>query len=102
MGTRLELSRELKKILGSDEVYYQRPHNRMMSYPAIVYKKENIYANYADDKTYLTQTQYEIMVMDTDPDSDIAERILGHFPYARANRRYEQDSIYHDVVIVYF
>ncbi len=39
MGTRVELQSKLEELLGSKEVYYNRPEDRLMKYPAIVYSK---------------------------------------------------------------
>ena len=39
MGTRVDLQSKLEELLGSKEVYYNRPEDRLMEYPAIVYSK---------------------------------------------------------------
>ena len=50
--TRMELQSALKTILGSNQVYFQAPENKKMSYPAIVYELNYIQDVYANDSTY--------------------------------------------------
>lgn len=40
---RIGLSKLLREILDSDNVYFQPPESLKMNYPAIVYSRERIY-----------------------------------------------------------
>lgn len=100
--TRVELQHFLEEdILGGDEVYYQRPASKNMSYPAIVYDLSTVTNIYADNDVYQRHKAYEITVIDRNPDSEITEKMLG-VPLCKWNRRYKADNLYHDVFLLYF
>ena len=98
---RLELHEALCEILGSRNAYFQPPASVRMQYPAIVYSRSNIENVHADDVAYLQRTQYEITVIDKDPDSDIVDKI-SKLPLCRFDRHYEADNLNHDVFTLYF
>ena len=49
MNRRLELHELLCETLGSRQVYFQPPVNVSMRYPAIVYSRDDIRNNFADN-----------------------------------------------------
>ena len=99
MGSRLELQKLLETILGSRNVYYQPPESIKIKYPAIIYSRNNIDNNFADDIVYMQNHTYQIIVIDANPDSEIVNKI-SKLPMCRYNRHYTSDNLNHDVFIL--
>lgn len=101
MGTRLELHEVLCRLLGSDNCYFQPPASIQMKYPAIVYSRSNIENRFANNSVYKQDTAYEIIVIDKDPDSEIAAAV-SKLPKCRFNRHYTADNLNHDAFTLYY
>lgn len=101
MTNRLNLQTTLEDILGSRNVYYQPPESVKMQYPAIVYFRNSIENNHANDSVYNQNVSYEIIVIYKDPDSEIPLAV-SQLPLCKFNRRYTADNLYHDVFTLYF
>lgn len=101
MTNRLNLQTTLENILGSRNVYYQPPESVKMQYPAIVYFRNSIENNHANDSVYNQNVSYEIIVIYKDPDSEIPLAV-SQLPLCKFNRRYTADNLYHDVFTLYF
>ena len=99
MGSRLELQNLLESILGSRNVYYQPPESIKIKYPAIIYSRNNIDNNFADDIVYMQNHTYQIIVIDANPDSETVNKI-SKLPMCRYNRHYTSDNLNHDVFIL--
>lgn len=99
MGSRLELQKLLESILGSRNVYYQPPESIKIKYPAIIYSRNYIDNNFADDIVYMQNHTYQIIVIDANPDSEIVNKI-SKLPMCRYNRHYTSDNLNHDVFIL--
>lgn len=99
MGSRLELQNLLESILGSRNVYYQPPESIKIKYPAIIYSRNNIDNNFADDIVYMQNHTYQIIVIDANPDSEIVNK-MSKLPMCRYNRHYTSDNLNHDVFIL--
>lgn len=99
MGSRLELQNLLESILGSRNVYYQPPESIKIKYPAIIYSRNDIDNNFADDIVYMQNHTYQIIVIDANPDSEIIDKI-SKLPMCRYNRHYTSDNLNHDVFIL--
>ena len=101
MNSRLKLHEELVELLGSRNVYYQPPESVSMSYPAIVYSKLQIGNKFANNNVYAQSHSYRIIVIDSDPDSIIMEK-MSFFKTARFERHYAANGLNHFVFgIVY-
>lgn len=100
--TRAILQTELEEILGSDQVYFQRPESTKLKYPAIVYSLSDKVHEPADNKKYLLTNKYTVTVMSTRSTNTIADDILRHFQYSSFDRRFVNDNLYHDVITVFF
>ncbi len=100
MMERVTLQSNLENILGSRHVYFQPPATVKMSYPAIVYCRKNIENTYANNTVYRQDIQYEIVVIDPDPDSEIVRKI-SLMPKCKFNRHYVADNLNHDVFTLY-
>ena len=99
MGSRLDLQDLLEFILGSRNVYYQPPESIKIKYPAIVYRRNDIDNNFADDIVYMQNHTYQIIVIDANPDSEIVDRV-SKLPMCRYDRHYTSDNLNHDVFIL--
>ena len=101
MAQRLELQSLLVDLLGSDNVYYQPPPSVQMKYPAIVYKKDDESTHHADNRPYKRAVQYQVTVIDEDPDSEIPGKVAA-LPTSRFNRFYTAESLNHNVYKLFF
>ena len=99
MGLRSELQ-TLLETLGI-EVYFQPPANVQMTYPCIVYKRDNINTVFADNSPYRHTKRYLVTHIDRDPDSGVVDQ-LANLPLCSYNRAYVVSNLNHDVFILYF
>ena len=101
MASRLQLQTELEELLGSKNVYYQPPASVKMSYPAIVYSRNDIRNDFANNDVYSQNRSYEVIVIDKNPDSEIVDRV-SQLPMCRFDRHYTSDNLNHDVFILFY
>lgn len=102
MANRLDLHASLVHILGSNNVYFQPPESLKMKYPCIIYSKSGINNKRADDRIYTSTNRYEVTVIDSDPDSDIHEKILAEFQMCSFDRSYTADNLNHKTLTLYY
>lgn len=102
MANRPDLQTMLEEILGSRNVYLQPPESMRLSYPCIIYSLSGKSTRKANDSLYQITNQYELIVIDKDPDSMIPDHILRSFPMCRFDRTYTSDNLYHYVITLYF
>lgn len=98
---RLKLHEILCELLGSREVHFQPPTSVEMSYPAIVYAREDVKNTFADNVVYGQDYYYRITVIDKSPIGRITEKI-SKLPGCRFVRNYQADNLNHDVFTLYF
>lgn len=101
MGSRLELQELLESILESRNVYYQPPASVCMKYPAIVYSRDDILNDHADNRVYRQTTGYTVTVIDKNPDSEYVKKV-SMLPMCSFDRHYTADNLNHDVFTLYF
>lgn len=101
MPSRLDLQTFLENLLGSRNVYYQPPESIKMSYPAIVYERDNIRNDFANNFVYMQLHSYQITVIDYDPDSEIVKRVSA-LPMCSFSRHFVSDNLNHDVFRLYY
>lgn len=101
MRSRLDLHEILKKILGSDYVYFQSPESVKMIYPCIKYSVDQIDTKYANDESYLNKKRYQIIFISKDPDSVIPMEIL-NLPMCGFDRFYVADNLNHWTFTLYY
>lgn len=99
--SRLKLQDLLKTILGSDQVYFQPPTNVQMKFPCIVYKRDYAETAFAGNKPYRRTKRYMVTVIDSNPDSEIPDKIA-ELPTCAFNRFYTADNLNHDVFTLFF
>lgn len=98
---RLNLDKILREILGTSNVYFQPPDTIKMKYPAIVYSRDDIENDHADNGVYMQSTVYQVVVIDRDPDSEIVTKV-SKMPKCTFDRHYAADNLNHDVFTLYF
>lgn len=102
MDKRLELHEKLMNILGSDKVYFQPPETLKMRYPCIRYSKARPKDEHADNIRYLHTSHYEMIVIDTDPDTDIPDKLVEQLEYCSINRYYTSNNLTHCALDLYY
>lgn len=101
MRDRLSLHSLLCNILGSNNAYFQPPASVLMNYPAIRYRRSDISNRHANDGVYSHQNQYELTVIDWDPDSTIPDKV-NEIPTAQFIRSFSSDNLNHWVFEIYY
>lgn len=101
MRSRLDLHEILCGILGSRNAYFQPPESTKMQYPAIRYSLSDIDNQHADDLPYRQSWVYQLIVIDKDPDSIIADKVA-QLPMCSMDRSYTADNLNHFVFTLYF
>ena len=102
MANRLELHEEFCNILGSRNAYFQPPASIKLNYPCIVYSISSVNKKNANDKMYKSMNEYKVVVIDSDPDSEIPNKIIAHFPMCRFDRAYTSDNLNHSALSLYY
>lgn len=101
MNRREELHEILCEALGSRNVYFQPPESIKMQYPAIVYSRDDIDNNFANNSVYMQSLAYSITVIDSDPDSEVVDRV-SKLPRCQYDRHYKSDNLNHDIFTIYY
>ena len=101
MASRLKLQTELEELLGSENVYFQPPSSVKMKYPAIKYSLSNIEIKHADDTSYNNKRVYELILIDSNPDSEFVDKLL-QLPYCSFDRFYPSDNLNHYSFKLYY
>jgi hypothetical protein len=117
VGSRLELQDILIRILhpGYDpadpesdlnegehhHVYFQPPEASIMEYPCILYVRDTISSEFANNENYKHLTRYQVTAIDLDPDCAWKMDILS-LPMCRHDRFFTSDGLNHDVFELYY
>lgn len=99
MGSRSDLQDVLEAL--TTNVYFQPPESVKMVYPCIVYSRTAGDTKFADDNPYLHDIQYQVMVIDKDPDSEIPGKVA-MLPKSVFVRHFTASNLHHDVYHVYY
>lgn len=102
MADRLSLHTEFEIILDSKNVYFCPPESVKLKYPCIVYSLSGVNKENANDRMYKSVNEYEVTVIDRDPESVIHHRILAHFPMCRFDRPYVSENLHHSILTLYY
>lgn len=100
MGDRLSLHRELLRFMPN--VYFQPPSNIQMKYPCIVYNKDDKNIKFGDDIAYFAIQGYRLMLIESNPDSKVADSLEQHFQYATIEQYYTVDNLNHTIIQIYY
>lgn len=101
MNKREELHEILCEALGSRNVYFQPPESIKMQYPAIVYSRDDINNDFANNSVYMQSLAYSVTVIDSGPDSEVVDKV-SILPRCQYDRHYETDNLNHDVFTIYY
>lgn len=101
MDRRLKLHNILIDILGTDKVYFQPPENCKIQYPCIIYKIKQIDSVFANDKPYSHQKQYQVTIIDRNPDSKLPDK-LSELPTCYYETFFTSDNLNHYIFNIYF
>jgi hypothetical protein len=83
-------------------VYFQPPSNITMKYPCIVYNKTGKYKTSANDATYQKMQEYQLTVIEKDPDGIIADLVEDFFQYASTGQYFVTDNLNHTTINLYY
>lgn len=94
---------ELQALLESlcPNVYFQPGPNITMTYPCIVYERDQLEKWYANNKTYGAEKRYQVTVIDQEPDSDIPDQVAV-LPKCEFQTHFAAENLNHDVYNLYF
>ena len=98
---RLELHALLKAIPGIKDAYFQEPPANMMVYPCIVYSLNDRDTVFANNLPYRSVKQYQVTVIDGDPDSPIPDAVAA-LPRSNFSRAFRANNLNHQVFSLYF
>lgn len=96
MTKRESLQLLFEHILGSRNVYYQPPADISLRYPCIVYFRSNIGNTHADNIPYTQVIEYEVTVIDKNPESFIVVEV-SKLPTCQYNRDFKSANLNHTV-----
>lgn len=100
MTDRLGLQQKLEDILGVRHVYFQPPETLKIEYPAVIYRLSSISDRRADNCLYKDDWQYEVILVDKQPNSQYIEKILA-LPKCRFGRHYVAENLNHYIFYIY-
>ena len=98
---RLELQAVLEALLGSDQVYFQPPPGDEIRYPCLIYKRDGVSSDFANNRGYRFQQRYQVTYISRSPDTSMVET-LARLPQCLYNRSYVAQNLNHDVFNLYY
>lgn len=105
MGRRLQLHQILNDIVVATnpkgKAYFQPPADVKMIYPCIVYSRDYVASEFANDALYHNTKRYAVTIIDEDPDSDIPDKVAA-LPMCNFVRFFTKDKLNHDIYKLYF
>ena len=99
MDNRIKFDAFLKTLCPN--VYFQKPTNISMKYPAIVYSIKDIEKVRANNKSYKTHHKYEVTVMDMNPDTTLIDDLM-KLDYCEFDRHFVYDGLNNFSFIIYY
>lgn len=102
MASRLELHAKLLSLMEGNKVYFQPPESVKLKYPCIVYSRKSGDTKYADDNPYNYIQDYQLTIIDNDPDSRFVRKLALAFPMIRHANFFIKDNLNHDVYILFY
>jgi hypothetical protein len=106
MGQRLDLQILLETLNGTNaedklKVYFQPQPKLNLTYPCIIYTRDQATNKFADNSPYSHTKRYSVKVIDPDPDSVIPDKIAA-LPMSTFQRHFAVDNLNHDIYSLYF
>lgn len=87
--------------MGAAEVYFQKPSNVQMVYPAIIYERDYAETHFAGNSPYAHMFRYQLTVIDEEADSPIID-LVKFLPRCVFVRHFAADNLNHDIFSIYF
>jgi len=100
ISNRNDLKKALRTILGSNEVYFQPPESKKLTYPCIIYELGDYNLIHADNGKHHIDDLYNITLITKLPDETIGKALL-ELPMCGFNRVFINDGLYHYVFTIY-
>lgn len=100
MGSRIDLHNELLTFI--DTVYFQAPSSDRMSYPCIVYNKDDKLIQRANNDVYLNKQGYRVLIIERNPDSTVDDDVIEHFQYCSIDQHYVVDNLHHTALTLFY
>lgn len=100
MDRRIELHNKLLTFLPN--VYFQPPSNITMTYPCIVYSKSSKMRRFGNDDIYLSSQEYQLMVIENNPDSKVADELEKDLSSCVISQYYTMDNLNHTTLNLYY
>lgn len=104
MGRRQDFHNILVSLFDDDTtpcVKYQPGPSITLTYPAIVYKLDDMPSIFANNKPYHWDHRYEVQVIDRSPESKLREKMI-QLPLSRFSGAFVSDNLYHFIFEIYF
>lgn len=101
-GRRMYLQRLLSAIPEVRKAYFQPPRNVKMEFPCIIYQLDGAKSLHADDNEYFSRNKYNVIIIDSNPDSVIPGIFHKNFNMSSFDRTYTVDNLNHWVYTLYF
>lgn len=102
MSNRDEFDRKLRRVLGSNNTYFQPPESVRMSYPCFVYEISKDSELHADDTNYIVRDGYDVTAITKDPDVTYKKELKAVFPYCEWVRSFKSDNLNHSIYKIYY
>ena len=83
-------------------VYFQPPSNITLKYPCIVYNKTGKDKKFSNNGLYLTKQEYQLMLIERNPDSTVADDIEAFFPFCGIQQYYTADNLNHTTLNLFY
>ena len=99
---RLEFHEKLCTMLGSRNVYFQPPETVKLSYPCIVYSRNDDYVRHADNTGYMAVDCYRVQIIAKDPAFELFETFTSKWQYVRQEPPFTADNMNHHNYTVYY
>ena len=96
---RLELQSLFEEL--TPYVYFQPPSGHLMQFPCITYSRDGALVEHADNELYQHAKRYQVMVIDRDPDTELADKVE-NLRYCSFERFFAEDDLNHYVFSLFF
>lgn len=101
MDNRLQLQKELEKIVGKN-VYFQPPASVLLNYPCVIYGLSGVDIKRADDTIYRYTNKFDLLFIYKQSNIEIIGTVLRAFPMCSVSRIYVADNLYHYAFSLYY
>lgn len=94
------LMAKLQTALGSDQVYFQPPESRKLTYPCIVFSETRPNVRFANNDIYRDMKAFKVTYMDALPTSAVPDAIK-RIRYSSLEQIYKSGNLNHYVFTIY-